>query len=52
MWADSILIVFISVCTALLGEGNFIFSYLKKIMTFFVDLIFKSNKLKNYMFQV
>ena len=22
MWADTILIVFISICTALLGEGN------------------------------
>lgn len=32
MWADTILIVFISICTALLGEGKVIINFNKYIL--------------------
>lgn len=32
MWSDTLLIVFISICTALLGEGNFFFVKFGKII--------------------
>lgn len=35
MWADTILIVFISICTALLGEGKEIINYDKPIDIYF-----------------
>ena len=44
MWADTILIVFISICTALLGEGNNILNIVLSLRLYLFLKIFINYK--------
>lgn len=48
MWADTVLILFISVCTALLSEGFYISNIIRALLVFTQIIICNYNYLLNF----